>query len=427
MANIPRRCGLLNARWAIVIQMIRPAPHHLLALGILGISSIWGFVGYWGHMFDNFDTIVATRHLPDGRVMRMRYTGVDALDHRMTPVIAFYEVLSNGLSMGPRMLFFNINFVVICTNVWVMIESRRRGMQSAALKYPFAFMIVWNFIGAALIQPHYLYIIVQGNLKQRDPTIPRHEATALFLTTISAILCPSLLFAPTWLQTSTWTHHGLVALFHATPILLAIIFDISKRILGSPAGHFLARSPAENDPRRHPDQPWLVASYILAGVISGMVHLFTVITALKTRNPDATLSRLFVPTWERLATANTLPLSWMGQRSNTSAINSDGTGTANKTAEVLEQFHLFSQFDWIVVSLACIVFTYLLLSRARESKSARREVNTHHSKMSDVEKRDLGLLLLGTIVLGPGAAGSFGLAVRESKLRQQWNQAMKSQ
>ena len=292
---------------------------------------------------------------------------------------------------------------------------------------PFLFMILWNFIGAALIQPHYLYLIVQGNLKQRDPTIPRHEAIALFLTTISAILCPSLLFAPVWLQVSTWTHHGLVALFHATPVLLAITLSINMRILGSLAGRFLTGSSAENDPQRHPDQPWLVGSYILAGVVSGTVHLFTVITALKTRNPDATLSRLFVPTWERLATANTLPLSWIRQGSNTSAINSDGIGTANKIAEVLEQFHLFSQFDWIVVSLACIVFTYLLLSRARGIKPARRDLNTLHPRMSDVEKRDLGLLLLGTIVLGPGAAGSFGLAVRESKLRQQWNWATKAQ
>lgn len=114
--------------------MIRPAPYHLLALGIVGVSSIWGFIGYWGHMFDNFDTVVATGHLPDGRVMRMRYTGIDALDHQMIPVIAFYEVLSNAFSLGPRLLFFDINFVVVCTNIWVMVESRRNVVQSSVLK-----------------------------------------------------------------------------------------------------------------------------------------------------------------------------------------------------------------------------------------------------------------------------------------------------
>ncbi|KAB8209761.1 hypothetical protein BDV34DRAFT_221263 [Aspergillus parasiticus] len=40
------------------------------------------------------------------------------------------------------------------------------------------FMILWNFIGVALIQPHYLYLIVQSNIKQRDPTIPPPEAIA---------------------------------------------------------------------------------------------------------------------------------------------------------------------------------------------------------------------------------------------------------
>lgn len=161
-------------------------------------------------------------------------------------------------------------------------------------------------------------------------------------------------------------------------------------------------------------------------MISGTVHLFTVITALKTRNPDASLSRLFIPTWKRLETANTLPLSWTGQGADSSiTLNVSTAATGDKAAEVLEQFHLFSQFDWIVVSLACAVFTYLLLSRTRERKSAKGNSDTMLSRVSDVKKRDLILLLVGTIFLGPGAAGSFGLAAREAKLRQQWNRARK--
>jgi hypothetical protein len=158
---------------------------------------------------------------------------------------------------------------------------------------------------------------------------------------------------------------------------------------------------------------------------SGAVHLFTMITGFKTRDPDATLSRLLIPTWKRLETANTLPLSWTGQGVNTSIALNMSTAQRDKTAEVLEQFHLFSQFDWIVVSLACVVFAYLLLSRARRSRSVGGSIDTLISKMSDVENRDLGLLLAGAVLLGPGAAGSFGLAVRETKLRQQWNRARK--
>lgn len=286
--------------------------------------------------------------------------------------------------------------------------------------------MLWNFIGAALIQPHYFYLIVRNNYTLRDPKIPLNEAIAIFLTTLSAILCPFLIFAPAWLGTESWAHHGLIALFHATPILLAMVFYLSMQILGSPAGRHLTRSRTETEPKIHLDQPWLVWSYILAGVVSGAAHLFTVITALKTRIPDATLSRLFIPTWKRLETANTLPLSWTGQGGNARvALNAFSWGTEGKEAEVLEQFHLFSQFDWIVVSLACVVFTYLLLSQARERKSARGIGNTMVSIRSDVEKRDLCILLVGSVLLGPGAAGSFGLAVREAKLRQQWNRARK--
>ncbi|KAJ5233198.1 hypothetical protein N7468_006154 [Penicillium chermesinum] len=393
--------------------MIRPAPYHLIVLGLLGVSSIWGFIGYWGHMFDNFGSIVATGHLPDGRVMRLSYTGVDVLDRQITPVIAFYEVLSNGLSLGPRLLFLDINFVIACTNVWVMIEARRRGVQSVMLKYPFVCMLLWNFIGAALIQPHYLYLIEQSyrRLPSQDPTIPRHEAIALFLTTIMAVSCPALLFAPAWLQANTWTHHGLIGLFHTTPILLAIAFFITSRILSSPSLRYLTQSPADADfnPRIHPDQPWVTRSYILAGTASATVHLFTMITALRTQNPDITLLRLFIPTKQRLAIANTLPLSWTEPKLNTTS-TSLLTETNGKAARVLEQFHLFSQFDWIVVSLACIVFTHLLLSQAREKKSLREEGMSHTGLMDDVDGRDLGLLLLGTVILGPGAAGSFALA-----------------
>jgi hypothetical protein len=114
--------------------MIRPAPQHLLILGVIGVSSIWGFVGYWGGMFDNFDAIVSSGFLPDGRTMRRKYTGLKPFDDRLTPVIAFYEMLSNGHSVGPRLLFFDIIYAVAATNVWVLIESRRSGVKNAMLK-----------------------------------------------------------------------------------------------------------------------------------------------------------------------------------------------------------------------------------------------------------------------------------------------------
>ncbi|CAI7658445.1 unnamed protein product [Penicillium glandicola] len=383
--------------------MIRPAPYHLLILGALGITSIWGLIGYGGKMFDNFDAIVASGHLPDGRIMRMTYTGIKALDRQMTPVIAFYEVLSNSQSAGPRALFFDINFVVACSNIWVLIESRRRGVTSYALKYK----------------------------QLRDPTIPKNEAMAIFAMTIATLLCPSLLFVPPLLQASDWSHHGYIALFHATPLLITFFFVINSRFLESAAGHFLAgllfSSKKDTDPTRHPEKSWLVASYVLAGTVAGAVHLFTVLAALKALNADATFIQVFVPTWKRLAAANTLPLSWTGHGGNsTGTIGFAYPLGVDKSTEILEQFHLFSQFDWLVVSMSCVVFVHILLSMARGSKvGLDLALSRIKGGMSAMEKTDLILLLLGAMVLGPGAAGSFGLAVRESRLRQQFNRARK--
>ncbi|OCK80335.1 hypothetical protein K432DRAFT_404791 [Lepidopterella palustris CBS 459.81] len=276
--------------------MIRPAPYQLLVLGMLGVTSIWGFIGYWGRMFDNFDAIVASG--------------------------------------------------------------------------PFVFMVIWQFIGAALIQPYYLYLIVQNNLQLRDPTVPENEAIATFATAIAALLYPFLLFAPAWLQASSWSHHGYIALFHASPLLLAVFFVICSRFLGSATGRFLtalfsSRVGERNEPK-HPEKSWLVASYVLTGTVAGAVHLLTVLTALKTRNPDATFGRLFIPTWERLAMASSLPISWIDRgRNSTIADTLAPPAKMDKPTDILEQFNLFSQFDWLVVTMSTVIFVHLLPSMVR--------------------------------------------------------------
>ena len=75
-----------------------------------------------------------TGFFPDGRNLRSVYTGNSLLDARLTYLTAFYEPLSNALSAGPRLLFFDLNFVLSCTNAWVFIESRRRGVRNMALR-----------------------------------------------------------------------------------------------------------------------------------------------------------------------------------------------------------------------------------------------------------------------------------------------------
>lgn len=78
--------------------------------------------------------------------------------------------------------------------------------------------------------------------------------------------------------------------------------------------------------------------------------------------------------------------------------------------------------------MSTVVFVYLLLSMTK-GKHVGLELLRSRDKeeLSVMEKRDLCVLLLATVLLGPGAAGSLGMAVRESRLRRKLNKMAKLQ
>ena len=108
-------------------------PQQLLALGTLGFCLLWG-VSFFNGTLDNMNAVIEQGFFPGGRSLRSVYTGNSLLDARLTYLSAFYEPLSNALSAGPRLLFFDLNFMLSCTNAWVFIESRRRGVRNLALR-----------------------------------------------------------------------------------------------------------------------------------------------------------------------------------------------------------------------------------------------------------------------------------------------------
>lgn len=293
-------------------------------------------------------------------------------------------------------------------------------------------MLLWNLSGAALFQPFYFYAIIKSRASRRDPTVPLGEAISLFVTTFPVIFSPLLLFGPIEVGFSTLAHHGLIAVFQFTPFLTALFFPSCASLLNGLSirmSRFRRMGTGETPQEKHTDKPWIIASYILVGTIAAGAHLFTLTVASTTGNPDASVSRLFVPSMERMAIANTVPLSWIGQQAR-SIIATKTVG--GKYTEVLEQFHLFSQFDWAVVTMSCTAFVHLLLCRARlqypesDRRAARNKAPIAKSAAMS-ELMDFVLLSLGTALVGPGAAGSFGLAVRETRLREKLDLEKKTQ
>ncbi|WQF87796.1 hypothetical protein CDEST_12810 [Colletotrichum destructivum] len=117
--------------------------------------SLWDDASFNG-MFAPLDTVTRTLLFPDNRHVRSTYTFLAPLDAQLTLLSAFYDVLTNSFTSGPRLLFFVIMYAITCTNLWALVESRRRGVRSWFLRYPAWAMVLCNANRAAIAMPLYL-------------------------------------------------------------------------------------------------------------------------------------------------------------------------------------------------------------------------------------------------------------------------------
>jgi hypothetical protein len=170
-------------------------------------------------MFERLDEVTSTVRFPDGRPLRSSYTTIAPLDAQLSLLSAFYDVLSNSLTSGPRLMFFNVNYAVACANLWVLMESRRSGTHSWFLRYPAWAMVLSNANGAAIVLPLYLYLVCRSKARLRDASVPRHEAAALLVSTVIILLQPLLVFDLAWIgRGGSYVHHGCIALFQVAPV-----------------------------------------------------------------------------------------------------------------------------------------------------------------------------------------------------------------
>ncbi|KAH8692508.1 hypothetical protein GQ44DRAFT_719823 [Phaeosphaeriaceae sp. PMI808] len=369
-----------------MLQTSRTQFFYLCALGIWGL---WAYAFFNG-MFDRLNIVTRTLRFPDGRPLRSSYTNIAPLDAQLTLLPVFYDVLTNSFTSGPRLLFFDVNYALACANLWALIESRRRGVRSWFLKYPAWAMVLCNANGAAIVLPLYLYLVCRSKARLRDASVPRHEAVALLVSTVVILLQPLLVFVPAWIgRGGSDLHHGCIALFQVAPIGVLVFHLGLASILPRKGSDSSASSTKES-------KKCIVASLIVAGTVAAAVHSYTVIGALLTRDGDASLKRLFVPAYgfsdpiEALPKVSGLPAEYMA---------------------LVENLHLFSQWDWIVVALTSVLYSHLLLSH--RDGAARSKTN---QRGSPIEAQELVYLTAATVILGPGAAGSFALAIREARI-----------
>lgn len=224
-------------------------------------------------------------------------------------------------------------------------------------------------------------MIARSKHTERDPTVPLNESRGFPATLLANALFPLILFLPAWKNWDIYEHHGYLGFYALTPLLMIVVLVISSRPGTSIASFATPKNRATPDE----DLPWVLWSFITTGVLATLLHLTVVGTALLTPMlslKDLSLSRLVLPAFWKVSAMPT------------------GSYKA-----LLEGCHLFTQFDILVTGAAIVVFSHYLL---RSSSFA----------VDKTQASGLKTIILGSVLLGPAAAGSFTFAVREVRMRE---------
>ncbi|KAK1991030.1 hypothetical protein LX36DRAFT_537947, partial [Colletotrichum falcatum] len=351
----------------------------LLVLAALGFVSLWGGMWFNGTL-EGLLRVHQTAIFPDGRPMRTNFTGHPLVDSPAILLVSFFDLITDEKTHpAAPWLVFDLCSVLAAINTWVLIESRRRGVRNIFLRHTVLFIFLWNTLGAAFVAPIYFYFLTQSRHTARDPTIPLNEAGAFPLTLVANAVFPLLMFTS---GGSDHEKHGFIAQFSLTPVFMVLCIVFFSR----PGTSLTTFATPKDETRPNVDAPWIVASLCATGVLTAAQHLYTVAaTSLAFTSEDAghlTWAQVFVPSASKV-------LSW----------------PQSSQMALVEGAFLFTQLDWLITAVACVVFTHCLL---RSSSNNGQEGSGLAS---------LAAISLAAAILGPAFTGSFALMVREKRLR----------
>lgn len=226
---------------------------------------------------------------------------------------------------------------------------------------------LWLIVGAAFVHPLCFYVMLQRPPLPNDARGFQVSGMILFVATTLIFLSQILLFSPMWRVCTTWEHHGFVAFYLVFAIFIDILVSVWPRVYKSHIGGT--------------KYPWVMASWILAGLTAAYVHLRTLWSTLKTTGLGSS--------WNYFASFSSSP----------PIIHH--TPPYDTT---LGKMHTFIHLGLLLSSVSCILFIRCLLG------------NNFTSSGSCGLRQELALisfLVICTLALGPGAVGSFVFAMRE--------------
>ena len=177
---------------------------------------------------------------------------------------------------------------------------------------------------------------------------------------------------PTWIERPDHTHQVILAAWQLDPLWVSLVQGVAvfllKRVL-------LRSGNTDNDEAKA--VWWTRASYLLAALSSALGHLYVLGTICFSDDLRLSYTRLYVP-----------------------ILLSEPNGSDRK---LMGGPWLFLQYDLIIIALSSLSWAYLLSVKLVHGKAA-------------ADSSILMALILGGIILGPGATVSLVLWWREDRI-----------
>ncbi|CAG8960045.1 hypothetical protein HYFRA_00013233 [Hymenoscyphus fraxineus] len=355
-----------------------------LALSVVGFALLWGGMAINGTL-DAINTVKAAHKFPDNTPLRNVYTHIPPLDDFLTTLTVFFYNLTNGKNAGPRLLFCDLAIILQVVVLWILAESRRGYNRSrwsifGDIRTPALWGVMMNALGAAFILPIYCFRHLRNDSSRRDSGLTENEAKALPITILISATFPLMLMLPPILSAATESQQGWIALFQVTPLLFSLVQIINSLAVTS----FVKKSDHNSTEKKY-----LKISYLLAGLIASTAHLSTLSTSVFSTDPTISFASVFLP--------------W-----HTTVDQSTPTG-------LVMGAHLFTQFDFLIITITCSVYAYALLEPLMKRE---RHIALYKQPSIFRDPMVAGMVIAGSaFFLGPAATVSFAFAMREDGVR----------
>jgi hypothetical protein len=221
--------------------------------------------------------------------------------------------------------------------------------------------------GTAAVLPVYLYLHTKHvKFEKLSPTISTPRPQLLTIATILMAAIPPFIMFSAYNFESDFNKHAVIAVYVLSPLVLGLVTII------------ISATDSKYSESHRTSSERILYSLLLGALVSGCVHIYTMASTCLTQDESFKFGRVFIPSLSSVAPGS---------------IDNIHTGAL-----------LFLQYDWIVVCVTCAVWVYLLL----DSRQVVIGVQGFTTRVL--------LILVSTLLIGPGATVSGALYLREQNL-----------